>query len=299
MNSLCVCILFIPLHHICRKLSKLLKMYNSAKLVFKAFLSILFVAFSILASAQTIRGKVTDAATGEPLVGATVSLENTKFATIVNLDGSYVLKNVPAGRYEIKVKYSGYEKATEKNVEIKAGEDVKGINFQLKTESKELDNVIIRSSKNVETDKAARGIEQKSDIVQNILSQKAIELSPDVTVANSLQRISGISIERSSSGEGRYAIIRGMDQRYNSTLVNGIKIPSPDDKFRYVPMDLFPSDLLERLEVIKSLTPFNGRRCCWRYDEPGNEKCSGQTETEHLCGRWFQYFVQRQAFFNL
>jgi len=74
-------------------------------------------------------------------------------------------------------------------------------------------------------------------------------------VANSLQRISGISIERSSSGEGRYAIIRGMDQRYNSTLVNGIKIPSPDDKFRYVPMDLFPSDLLERLEVIKSLTP--------------------------------------------
>lgn len=50
-------------------------------------------------------------------------------------------------------------------------------------------------------------------------------------------------------------LLRGMDQRYNNTLVNGIKIPSPDDKYRFVPMDLFPSDMLERLEVIKALTP--------------------------------------------
>src|SRR6202012_385706 len=68
-------------------------------------------------------------------------------------------------------------------------------------------------------------------------------------------RVSGITIQRDNSGEGRYAIIRGMDQRYNSTLINGVKIPSPDDKYRYVPMDLFPSELLERIEVIKALTP--------------------------------------------
>ncbi|MGG9961824.1 TonB-dependent receptor domain-containing protein [Ferruginibacter sp. SUN106] len=230
-------------------------MRTNNKLIFKSFLSILFAAIVNMASAQTIRGKVTDAVTGEPLVGATVSLEDTKFSAIVNLDGTYVLKNIPAGKYEIKVKYSGYEKAKQKDVEVKAGQDTKGINFQLKTELKELSGVVVKSTKNVESDKAARSLEKNADVVVNNLSQKAIELSPDVTVANSLQRISGISIERSSSGEGRYAIIRGMDQRYNSTLVNGIKIPSPDDKFRYVPMDLFPSDLLERLEVIKSLTP--------------------------------------------
>ncbi|MFX6702162.1 TonB-dependent receptor plug domain-containing protein, partial [Acinetobacter baumannii] len=46
-----------------------------------------------------------------------------------------------------------------------------------------------------------------------------------------------------------------MAPRYNNTLVNGIKIPSPDDKYRFVPMDVFPSDMLERLEVIKALTP--------------------------------------------
>ena len=229
---------------------------NLFKLVTKTSLSfLLFTILSIAASAQTIKGKVTDAVTGEPLVGATVSLDDSNIAAIVNLDGSFTLKNVPAGKHEIKVKYSGYEKATIQNVEITAGQEVKGINFRLKTETQELNDLQVSSSANRETDNANRKLEKNSDVVQNNLSEKAIQLSPDVTVANSLQRISGISIERSSSGEGRYAIIRGMDQRYNNTLVNGIKIPSPDDKFRYVPLDLFPSDLLERLEVIKSLTP--------------------------------------------
>jgi len=72
-------------------------MHTNNKLVFKSFLSILFAAIFNMASAQTqtIRGKVTDAITGEPLVGATVSLEDTKFSAIVNLDGTYVLKNYP------------------------------------------------------------------------------------------------------------------------------------------------------------------------------------------------------------
>ena len=78
---------------------------------------------------------------------------------------------------------------------------------------------------------------------------------PDVTLGNTIQRVSGVTIQRTSTGEGRYAIVRGMDQRYNNTLVNGIKIPSPDDKYRFVPLDIFPSELLERLEVIKALTP--------------------------------------------
>lgn len=45
-----------------------------------------------------------------------------------------------------------------------------------------------------------------------------------------------------------------MDKRYNYTLVNGVKIPSPDDKNRYIPLNIFPSDLMDRLEVTKSLT---------------------------------------------
>jgi outer membrane receptor protein involved in Fe transport len=87
------------------------------------------------------------------------------------------------------------------------------------------------------------------------MSARTIELSPDITVANAIQRVSGVTITRDNTGDGKYAIIRGMDQRYNNTLINGIKIPSPDDKYRFVPMNIFPSEMLERLEVIKALTP--------------------------------------------
>ena len=66
--------------------------------------------------------------------------------------------------------------------------------------------------------------------------------------------MSGVTMERNSSGEGQYAFLRGMDKRYNYTLVNGLKIPSPDNKNRFVPLDIFPSELLDRLEVTKSLT---------------------------------------------
>jgi hypothetical protein len=68
-----------------------------------------------------------------------------------------------------------------------------------------------------------------------------------------IQRVSGVTIERNSSGDGQYALLRGMDKRFNYTMVNGVKIPSPDNKNRFVPLDIFPSELLDRLEVSKSL----------------------------------------------
>ncbi|MFT3932923.1 MAG: TonB-dependent receptor [Chitinophagaceae bacterium] len=217
---------------------------------------IFFILISLFSFAGTVKGKVADAKTTEPLAGATVSLEDTKFKTVVNLDGTFILRNVPAGTYEIHVKMLGYEKSKEKKITVVAGDNaVQEINFDLEVESKELSTAVVSGKLNGETDKGVRRMEKNADIIQNILSAKTISLLPDVTVANALQRMSGITIERSNSGEGRYAIIRGMDQRYNSTLVNGIKIPSPDDKYRYVPMDIFPSDLLERLEVQKTLTP--------------------------------------------
>jgi len=217
--------------------------------------SLLFYLLSLSIFAGTIKGKVTDAKTAEPLAGATVSLEDSRYKTIVNLDGSFAFRNIPAGKYEVHVKMLGYEKSKENTITVTDDNTVQEISFQLETESKELSTVSVTGRSNGETDKGVRRMEKNADILQNILSAKTILLLPDVTVANALQRMSGITIERSSSGEGRYAIIRGMDQRYNSTLVNGIKIPSPEDKYRYVPMDIFPSDLLERLEVSKTLTP--------------------------------------------
>ncbi len=224
----------------------------------KKILLLLSVSIASLTtvSAQEIRGKVTDARTREPLIGATIQIQEAGYnrSTSANLTGSFSFKNLKPGTYQLSAKYVGYIASSPSDVRIN-GTAVVIQNITLKDASTVMNEVVVSAQGNRESDRSARNLEKTAPMVQNILSAKTIQLLPDVTVANALQRVSGVTIQRSASGEGRYAIIRGMDQRYNSTLVNGIKIPSPDPAYRFVPMDIFPSEMLERLEVIKALTP--------------------------------------------
>ena len=203
--------------------------------------------------ATDIKGIIKDQQTGEPLIEATVQIEGTQYGAITELDGSYIISNVPAGTYKIICRYIGYTKF-EQEITITAGETVHTLDIVLKEESQHK-AVVIVGERDKESDETARKTEQNADNVINVMSAKTIQLLPDINVGNVLQRVSGVSVTRNSSGDGHYAIIRGMDKRYNYTLVNGVKIPSPDMKNRYIAMDIFPAELLERLEVTKSLTP--------------------------------------------
>jgi outer membrane receptor protein involved in Fe transport len=228
--------------------------YHLHRLLLLFSLSLLFALPSV---AQTIKGKVMDHKTGEALTGATVTLtqNGSSRAVAVNLNGSYSFKNVKTGAYQIHVNYIGYSPSQIYTGTITGADEIKIINVDLSDASQQMVEVQVKGEGNKESDRSVRGIEKNAPMVLNILSANTIQLLPDVTVANALQRVSGVTVQRSASGEGRYAIIRGMDQRYNSTLVNGIKIPSPDPQYRFVPMDIFPSEMLDRLEVIKALTP--------------------------------------------
>jgi len=225
----------------------------SAKLLMRKciILSIFLFSLTVSVFAEGVKGRVLDANSGEPLVGATVTLN--KQSTYVKLDGTYQFKNVGAGKYTITVSYTGYLTAS-KDVQLANATETKTIDINLQSTSVNLSSVTV-SSNSKESDNGVRRLEKVADPIINVLSAKNIQLLPDITVANALQRISGVTIEKSGSGEARYPIIRGMEKRYINTLVNGIKIPSPDNKNRFIPLDLFPSELLERLEVGKSLTP--------------------------------------------
>jgi TonB-dependent receptor len=210
--------------------------------------------FSIsIASATTIKGHVYDKETGEPLVGATVLLESTGKATSTGLDGKFEFKGLSAGPASVRITYVTYKTIVQQFDVL--SEDTPHLKIYMEHAGKDLQEVAITGRANGVTDRDARRMEQNAVQVMNVVSARAIEVSPDLTVANVIQRVSGVSVERNSNGDGQYAILRGMDKRYNYTLVNGVKIPSPDNKYRYVPLDLFPSDLLDRLEVYKTLTP--------------------------------------------
>ena len=201
-------------------------------------------------SSWTIRGKVLDAQTGEEIIGAAVMVKDDpgKWA-VSGLDGSFSV-SVDAGKSSTLVcSIIGYRQA-----EFICSETENNLIIRMEADRIMLDGATVMAENHGKTEAGARGIEKASLNVVNVMSAKAMELSPDVTVANVIKRMSGVTIERNSSGEGRYAILRGMDKRYNYTLVNGVKIPSPDNKNRFVPLDIFPSEMLDRLEVTKSLT---------------------------------------------
>lgn len=211
-----------------------------------------FLVFSLLLSAVTlearmIKGTVKDLATGEDIPGASIVVKNVPGkGTVSGLDGSFTL-DVENDGCVLVCSFLGYD------TEESYIRDEAEIAFLLSSSSVMLDAITVSAENHGRTEAAAIGIQKHSLNVVNVVSSKAIELSPDLTVANVIQRMSGVTIDRGNTGEGQYAILRGMDKRYNYTLVNGVKIPSPDSKNRFVPLDIFPSDLLDRLEVSKSL----------------------------------------------
>ena len=219
------------------------------------FLLSAILVFSTLAKAASVKGFVLDAKDKEGLIGATVfNKENIKVSDIAALNGAYILKSLEPGTYTIKVQYIGYV-AQEKTITIKEKNESVRLDFFLEAEAVKLGETVVEASMDKQSDSYSRDLEKNSNNIMNVMSAKTIQLLPDLTVGNVLQRVSGVTVEKTANGDGRYATIRGMDKRYNYTMINGIKIPSPDNQNRFVPMDIFPADILGRLEVIKSLTP--------------------------------------------
>lgn len=219
------------------------------------FLALIFLSLFLSKGgfAASLKGVIVEEGSGEAAVGAVAYIEGqNQWNDVAGFDGSFHIKNIPEGKYTLKVYYIGFETYTTE-VEVKG--DMKPLKILLVSKQSTLDEIHVVGKSDQSSENTARGMEREANQVMNIVSGKAIQISPDITVANVIQRVSGISLERNSNGDGQFAILRGMDKRYNYTLVNGIKIPSPDNKYRYVPLDIFPSELLDRLEVYKALTP--------------------------------------------
>ena len=232
----------------------------------RIILSAALMADMIAINAHTLDGIVKDNKTGEPLIGTVVKVkELPSVSTTTGLDGSFTLHELPdKGQFTLVISYMSY-KTKEMVVDVandygngSAKDNKKGKESQLvidlEEDAKQLGEVVVTGHKEYHSDRSAIDLEKNAGNVLNVMSQQSIQLSPDVNVASVLQRVSGVTMERDASGEATYAILRGMDKRYNYTLVNGVKIPSPDDKNRYVPLNIFPSDLMDRLVVSKSLT---------------------------------------------
>jgi hypothetical protein len=227
-------------------------MMSSVKRLVGCALILLLSALNLYAQNQTVRGTISEKDSNSPLTGATITDSEMRYAAVSGLDGSFLIRNVRPGEYTFTVNYIGFRP---QQIRVTVATSEVTLHVQLESQALQLDELMVAGRRVSNTDESARSTERNAENVMNVIAARSIEISPDITVANVIQRVSGVSLERNSNGDGQHAIVRGMDKRYNYTLVNGIKIPSPETKNRYVPLDIFPSDLLDRLEVTKSLTP--------------------------------------------
>ena len=216
------------------------------------FSAALLAASATAIQAHTLDGIVKDNKTGEPLIGTVIRVkELPNVGTTTGLDGSFTLHELPdKGKYTLVVSFMAYKT---KEIVVDVANDEK-VDIPMDEDLKQLGEVVVTGRREYRSDRSAVESVKNAGNVLNVMSQQSIQLSPDVNVASVLQRVSGVTMERDASGEASYAILRGMDKRYNYTLVKGVKIPRPDDKNRYIPLNIFPSDLMDRLVVSKSLT---------------------------------------------
>jgi TonB-dependent receptor len=197
-----------------------------------------------------ITGRVTDADSKEYLPGANVMLKGTGFGASSDRNGIFRIANVPAGDYEMVVRYIGYEEQTVSLTVPASGSLTKDV--ALKSGVVQLSGVVINGLR-VGQNKALN-IQKTSDNILNVVSSEQMLRLPDLNTAEILQRIPGISIVR-DQGEGRYVQIRGTDARLTSVSVNGEKIIAPDAGQRYVGMDVISASQAASIEVSKTVTP--------------------------------------------
>ena len=95
---------------------------------------------------------------------------------------------------------------------------------------------------------------RRSDSISDVVSADGVAQLPDANAAEALQRMPGVTVER-DQGEGRYVTVRGLGAGLNAVSINGSLLPSPEGDTRAVAMDVLPSELIQSMSVVKTLTP--------------------------------------------
>jgi len=199
--------------------------------------------------AASLYGKLIDKTNEKVFAGAKIEIKSLDRVSLSKSDGSFRFPNLPTGEYELTITYLGFKPVNQK-ISIDAGENILP-SIVVTPQTTELEEVVVRGQRSgkasaINQQRTAKGI-------VSIVSADSIGDFPDQNAAESLQRLPGVSIER-DQGEGRFVGIRGIDPNLNSVTINGLNIPSPEAGVRSVALDVIPSELIQTLEVSKSIS---------------------------------------------
>lgn len=216
------------------------------------FLLILLTSAGFAQGTGKLAGKVTDAATNEPILGVSISVKDTRYGTVSQADGTYIF-SIPAGKYVLVVTMSGFATLEIPGTEIRA-DQTSFFPIVMLPSSKELDQVIIQSSTR-STQAAVFNVKRKQAAASDVISVEAIARTPDNNAGQVSRRITGVSVQ-----DNRFIVVRGLAEQYNQTILNNVPMPSTETDRNAFSLDLIPAVVIESIVVNKTATP----------DMPGN-----------------------------
>jgi hypothetical protein len=221
----------------------------------KIFLSVVSLMIVGLAFGQdknngVIQGKVIDSETGEGLPSATVELVEQTKKILSDIEGVYNFDKLEKGTYSIRIVSTGLTTQIINGIEVKPG-NVTNIDVVMTPQTDDtIPEIFIYAKRILDSDQGV-ALKQKNAIsVGDVMSNQSIQRSTASNTSDVLKMVSGASIQ-----DNKFAIIRGLNDRYNAAFLNGSPLPSSESDRKAFSFDMFPSNMLDNLTITKSATP--------------------------------------------
>ena len=195
-----------------------------------------------------LRGGVQDADFYVPLPGIAIQLEGTAHGATTDDNGNFFINDLPPGQYVVLASGSGFVRERRAGVVVSAG-SVSEVALNLTAEVVELDEFVVTAEDLVETQSAVSTLQLRSEMESftDVLGAKFIAQTGASDAAKLLAKTTGVNV-----ADGRFVVVRGLNDRYNVVSLNSLRVPSSDPDRRAVALDLFPSAVIEDVRTSKT-----------------------------------------------
>jgi len=208
-----------------------------------------YPVFLFAATDGIIKGVVKDKKTGETLVGVNVYIEGTQKGASTDLNGEYVINNVHPGTYRIVSSIISYKKLILGNVIVSSG-NVISLNIEMEEEINQMQEVVIVDKRVTGSEISIINTIKSTSLIANGISSQQILKAQDRDASEVIRRVPGITIFN-----GRFVIVRGLNQRYNTVFLNNASTPSAESDARSFSFDIIPSSMIDNIMIYKTPSP--------------------------------------------
>ncbi|VGO11680.1 hypothetical protein PDESU_00225 [Pontiella desulfatans] len=209
-----------------------------------------FIVVQAYSQMGGIRGSVMDKDFEVPLTGVKVRISETGQEAETGDAGSYYLEQVPPGAYTLLFSKSGYTRFTKPEVVVMGGQ-LAEVEAALEGEYEEMDELVVRDIQlGGASEIGLLNLRMESSALMDSVGADLISQAGASDAAGALKLVSGTTVQ-----DGKYAVVRGLPDRYVVSLLNGVRLPTADPDKRAVQLDQYPSSLIESVRVLKSFTP--------------------------------------------